>query len=68
MNASTVFTAPVTRLSAKPDEFYRLVESCSPGPYLDVFARRKRPGWDVFGDQVAPEFSNAKLTAAMKTF
>ena len=56
MNASTVFTAPVTRHSAKPDEFYRLVESCSPGPYLDVFARRKRPGWDVFGDQVASEF------------
>jgi N6-adenosine-specific RNA methylase IME4 len=52
MNASTVFHAPVTKHSEKPDAFYELVESCSPGPYLDVFARRRRPGWDVFGDQI----------------
>lgn len=56
MNASTVFNAPVTRHSEKPDEFYKLVESCSPGPYLDVFARKKRAGWSVFGDEVAPEY------------
>lgn len=56
MNASTVFNAPVTKHSEKPDEFYRLVESCSPGPYLDVFARKKRAGWDVYGDEVAPEY------------
>lgn len=56
MNASTVFTAPVTKHSEKPEEFYRLVESCSPGPFLDVFARKKRAGWDVFGDEVAPEY------------
>lgn len=56
MNASTVFNAPITKHSEKPEEFYRLVESCSPGPYLDVFARKKRAGWDVFGDEVAPEY------------
>lgn len=56
MNASTVFNAPITKHSEKPEEFYRLVESCSPGPYLDVFARRKRAGWDVFGDEVHPEY------------
>lgn len=56
MNASTVFNAPVTKHSEKPDEFYRLVESCSPGPYLDVFARKKRAGWSVFGDEVTPEY------------
>jgi len=37
--------------SRKPDEVYDLIESCSPGSYLELFARGKRPGWDVFGNQ-----------------
>jgi hypothetical protein len=37
--------------SRKPDELYDLIERCSPGPYLEIFARGKRKGWDVFGDQ-----------------
>ena len=37
--------------SRKPDELYELIERCSPAPYLEIFARGKRPGWDVFGDQ-----------------
>lgn len=37
--------------SRKPDELYELIERCSPGPYLEIFARGKRDGWDVFGDQ-----------------
>lgn len=40
------------RHSAKPDEFYDLVESASPGPWLDIFARRARPGWAVWGAEV----------------
>ena len=36
--------------SAKPDEFYKLVESCSYGPYIDVFGRSERPGWSVWGE------------------
>ena len=35
--------------SAKPPEFYRLVQSCSPGPYLELFARQPRAGWTVWG-------------------
>lgn len=38
--------------SQKPDAFYDLVESMSPGPYLEVFARREYPGWDVWGKEV----------------
>ena len=38
--------------SEKPDEFYALVERVSPGPYLDVFARRARPGWTSIGDAI----------------
>jgi N6-adenosine-specific RNA methylase IME4 len=37
--------------SAKPDGFYDLVESVSPGPYVELFARRARFGWDYWGDQ-----------------
>jgi N6-adenosine-specific RNA methylase IME4 len=36
--------------SSKPDEFYEIVESCSPGPYLDFYGRRRRPNWTVFGE------------------
>jgi len=38
--------------SAKPDHFYALVERMSPAPYIDLFARRQRDGWDVWGDEV----------------
>jgi N6-adenosine-specific RNA methylase IME4 len=38
--------------SAKPDAFYDLVERASPGPYLEMFARRARLGdWNYWGDQ-----------------
>lgn len=41
------------RHSAKPPEFFRMVESVSPGPYLEMFARAPREGWDVWGNEVA---------------
>lgn len=37
--------------SRKPDEQYEIIESCSPGPYLELFARGNRKGWHVWGDQ-----------------
>lgn len=37
--------------SRKPDEQYPLIESCSPGPYLELFARHPEPGWTVWGDE-----------------
>lgn len=39
--------------SGKPRAFYELVESCSPGPYLDMFARSTRAGWSVWGAEVS---------------
>jgi N6-adenosine-specific RNA methylase IME4 len=50
-DARTDFTAPRTQHSAKPDCFYDMVERVSPGPYLELFARRARFGWDYWGDQ-----------------
>ncbi len=37
--------------SRKPDELYNIIEKCSAGPYLEIFARGKRKGWDSFGDE-----------------
>jgi N6-adenosine-specific RNA methylase IME4 len=39
--------------SQKPDAFYDLVEQVSPGPYVEVFARRHRFFWDVWGNESA---------------
>lgn len=37
--------------SRKPDEQYPLIEACSPGPYLEMFARHAQPGWTLWGDE-----------------
>jgi N6-adenosine-specific RNA methylase IME4 len=39
--------------SRKPPELYEIVEACSPGPYLELFAREQRVGWASWGDQAA---------------
>lgn len=41
--------------SRKPDEQYDLIEACSPGPHLELFARHPRPGWTVWGDEASYE-------------
>jgi N6-adenosine-specific RNA methylase IME4 len=38
--------------SRKPDEVYKVIESCSPGPYMELFARQTVPNWDNWGDEV----------------
>lgn len=50
-NVGTCFTAArgPGGHSSKPDEFYELVESCSPGPFLEMFSRRGRNGWTAWG-------------------
>lgn len=37
--------------SRKPDELYSIIEACSPGPYLELFARGTRSGWKSWGNQ-----------------
>ena len=37
--------------SRKPDEQFRIIESCSPGPFLEMFARGRRTGWAQWGSQ-----------------
>ena len=43
--------------SRKPDELYKIVEECSPGPYLELFARFPREGWDQWGNEDVEENS-----------
>jgi len=43
--------------SRKPDELYDIIEQCSPEPYLELFARFRRPGWDQWGNEDVEENS-----------
>jgi N6-adenosine-specific RNA methylase IME4 len=43
--------------SRKPDEQYQIIESCSPGPYLELFARGARPKWTVWGNQAEDTYA-----------
>jgi len=54
MTNGTYFQWPRGRHSEKPKEFFDLVERVSPGPYLEMFARTERIGWDAFGNEVQP--------------
>lgn len=47
--------------SRKPDEQYELIEACSPGPYLELFARYPRPGWTVWGDESSGDAPRGKV-------
>ena len=60
--------------SRKPDELYGLIEACSPGPYLELFARGARNGWTSWGHQASESYAptwktyaHNSLTAAAKT-
>jgi N6-adenosine-specific RNA methylase IME4 len=48
---SNVFRGAKGAHSAKPDSFLDIVEQVSPGPYLELFSRRARFGWDTWGNQ-----------------
>ena len=41
-----------TKHSKKPDQSYDLIESISPAPRLELFARERRLGWDAWGNEV----------------
>ena len=49
---TVIFTSLPKRHSEKPDGTYDYIEAISPAPRLELFARRKRLGWDVWGNEV----------------
>ncbi len=50
--------------SRKPDEQYEIIEACSPGPYLELFARGKRKHWAVWGNQATESYEPTWKTYA----
>ena len=48
----TAIFAERTPHSVKPESFYLMVEEQTPGPYLELFARRKRENWECWGNEV----------------
>ncbi len=49
---TTIINGKITTHSTKPMEQYSVIEKISPEPRIELFARKRRDGWDVFGDQV----------------
>lgn len=50
--------------SRKPDEQDEIIEACSPGPFLELFARGTRKGWATWGDQADDDYCPAWKTYA----
>jgi len=46
-----IIVAPKTVHSRKPDELYRIIELCSPEPYIELFARSRYSNWTVWGNE-----------------
>lgn len=53
--------------SRKPDEFITLIENCSQAPYLELFARGDREGWDMWGNQASNDYEPTWKTYANHT-
>ena len=53
--------------SRKPDEMIPIIEACSSGPYLELFARGVRPGWDMWGNQADGDYEPDWSTYANHT-
>ena len=49
---ATWMFAPLQDHSHKPEEQYAIIERISDGPYLELFARRRQPGWDAWGNEI----------------
>lgn len=58
----TCFDWPRGRASEKPREFFDLVTTVSPGPYLEMFARKPHQGWSVWGNEVDSDVSVLPLS------
>jgi N6-adenosine-specific RNA methylase IME4 len=55
---TNIITSRKREHSRKPDEQYEIIESCSKGPFLEMFARGNRPNWICWGNQAEEYFPN----------
>jgi N6-adenosine-specific RNA methylase IME4 len=56
--------APPGQHSAKPDEIHERIERLVGGPYLELYARKERPGWTTWGNEIARQSFEAELACA----
>jgi len=54
-----LIVAPVREHSRKPDEVYQRIEQFCAGPYVELFARQRRAGWDSWGNETT-KFNTTK--------
>jgi len=54
---TNIITTRKREHSRKPDELYDIIETCSPGPYLELFARHPRKGWVQWGNEEVEDVS-----------
>jgi site-specific DNA-methyltransferase (adenine-specific) len=60
-----VIEAPRTQThSTKPEEIYTRTEALFPGPYIELFARKKRSGWDAFGYELDGQLIDEAIVRA----
>lgn len=52
-----LFSSRKREHSKKPEEQYGIIESCSRGPYLELFGRGVRNNWSIWGNQAVPEYA-----------
>lgn len=57
----TAYLLPREAHSVKPDFFFQLAQEQSPGPFLEMFARTRRDGWDAFGNEILDSISIDKV-------
>jgi N6-adenosine-specific RNA methylase IME4 len=63
-NVPKLIVAPRREHSRKPDEIYERIEALVDGPYLELFSRTKRNGWDAWGNEVG-KFETVDLNDLM---
>jgi N6-adenosine-specific RNA methylase IME4 len=62
----TLITAPRQEHSAKPEELRSMIQVVSPGPYVELFARERYPGWDCWGNEVQSDIVMPGLWSAQE--
>lgn len=60
---NVLMTSVPAKHSQKPSESYELIESVSPGPRLELFARAPREGWHVWGNEVTSDIRLARAAS-----
>jgi N6-adenosine-specific RNA methylase IME4 len=55
---TNILTTRKREHSRKPNELYDIIEACSPGPYLELFARHARKGWVQWGNENIEDMSS----------